>query len=138
MAVWERSRFVHHSLALANRELCSRLGGAGVVLSFRPFELRPDKVHVVPNGVDTSLFRFGPAPMPLPGDSPGGRPFGFLFVEGTILRKRIDVLLAAYSSALGPHMPRIVYVDQDRKPQVQLGIVAMPGLSFSARKLAMK
>ncbi len=53
------------------------------------------KVHVVPNGVDVSLFRPGVLPYPLP--RPKG--FHFLFVGGTIWRKGFDLLLAAYGSA---------------------------------------
>jgi tetratricopeptide (TPR) repeat protein len=36
--VWEGSQFVHHSLALINRELCLRLLGMGHDLSILPFE----------------------------------------------------------------------------------------------------
>ncbi len=54
-----------------------------------------DKVHVVPNGVDVSVFRPGVPPYPL------ARPKGFcfLFVGGTIWRKGFDLLLAAYARA---------------------------------------
>lgn len=54
-----------------------------------------DKVRVVPLGVDPDLFRPGAEPVPLP----TGKRFKFLFVGGTIKRKGIDVLLAAYGGA---------------------------------------
>jgi glycosyltransferase involved in cell wall biosynthesis/Flp pilus assembly protein TadD len=54
-----------------------------------------DRVHVVPLGVDTELFRPGAAPLPLK----TGRRFKFLFVGGTIRRKGIDLLLEAYGRA---------------------------------------
>ena len=47
---------------------------------------------VVPDGVDTELFRPGLAPLALPGE----RCFRFLFVGGTIFRKGIDILIEAY------------------------------------------
>ncbi len=53
------------------------------------------KVHVVPNGVDVSVFGPGVPPYPLP--RPKG--FHFLFVGGTIWRKGFDLLLAAYGRA---------------------------------------
>ena len=58
----------------------------------------PGRVHVVPLGVDPEVFRPGCEPMPL---SPGPR-YRFLFVGGTIHRKGIDVLLAAYERAFRP------------------------------------
>jgi glycosyltransferase involved in cell wall biosynthesis len=36
--VWEGSQFVHHSLAIINRELCMRLAADGTALSLIPFE----------------------------------------------------------------------------------------------------
>jgi glycosyltransferase involved in cell wall biosynthesis len=55
----------------------------------------PDQVRVIPNGVDTSLFRpDGPA---LELDAPAGT--RFLFVGGLIERKGPDLLLAAYLDA---------------------------------------
>src|SRR5262249_23475938 len=53
------------------------------------------KVHVVPLGVDVSRFRPGAEPLPLR----TSKRFKFLFVGGTIYRKGIDVLLAAYGRA---------------------------------------
>lgn len=53
------------------------------------------KVQVVPNGV--AVDRFHPAAPPL--DLATGKRFRFLFVGGTIRRKGIDILLAAYSAA---------------------------------------
>jgi glycosyltransferase involved in cell wall biosynthesis len=58
----------------------------------------PDRVHVVPLGIDPQVFRPGrePAPLPL------GPEFRFLFVGGTIHRKGIDLLLTAYERAFRP------------------------------------
>jgi glycosyltransferase involved in cell wall biosynthesis/tetratricopeptide (TPR) repeat protein len=58
----------------------------------------PERVHVVPLGVDPEVFRPGLAPFPLP----PGPSVRFLFVGGTIFRKGIDVLLAAYARAFRP------------------------------------
>jgi GT2 family glycosyltransferase/glycosyltransferase involved in cell wall biosynthesis len=58
----------------------------------------PDRVHVVPNGVDTNFFKPGVKPLPLK----SARKFRFLFLGGTIHRKGIDVLLAAYTRAFKP------------------------------------
>ncbi len=57
--------------------------------------LNPDRVVVIPNGVDTKVFHPQAAPMTLPTT----RRFRFLFVGGTMWRKGIDVLLTAYSAA---------------------------------------
>jgi glycosyltransferase involved in cell wall biosynthesis/tetratricopeptide (TPR) repeat protein len=57
-----------------------------------------ERVHVVPLGVDPDVFRPGVEPAPLP-PRPGYR---FLFVGGTIRRKGIDLLLAAYERAFRP------------------------------------
>ena len=54
-----------------------------------------DRVTVVPNGVDTAVFRPGLEPLPLDTD----RRVRFLFVGGTIFRKGIDVVLNAYLDA---------------------------------------
>ncbi len=51
-----------------------------------------DRVHVVPNGVDTTRFRPDAPPLALKTQ----KHFKFLFVGGTIGRKGIDVLLDAY------------------------------------------
>jgi len=64
----------------------------------------PGIVDVVPNGVDLARFvPDGPAHPLL--EAAGERPAGctFLFVGGTIWRKGIDVLLAAWARAFGPH-----------------------------------
>src|SRR4051794_12434050 len=54
-----------------------------------------DRVHVVPNGVDLDVYRpDGPARRLAPEGT-----CTFLFVGGTIYRKGIDVLLAAYEEA---------------------------------------
>jgi len=58
----------------------------------------PERVHVIPRGVDPGLFRPGLDPLPLP-PGPGIR---FLFVGGTIFRKGIDVLLTAFARAFQP------------------------------------
>jgi glycosyltransferase involved in cell wall biosynthesis/tetratricopeptide (TPR) repeat protein/predicted O-methyltransferase YrrM len=54
-----------------------------------------ERVHVVPYGVDPVLYHPGAKPYPLP----SGKRFKFLFVGGTIFRKGIDLLLAAYAKA---------------------------------------
>ena len=180
---WEGSQFVHHSLALVNREICLGLIDSGHELSIVPYEkdqfgpeadprfekiagrlnatlsrppdvhvrhlwppdFRPpaeglwvmiqpwefgrlpeqwiapmsalldeiwvpsrhvlksylvsgvpsDRVHVIPNGVNTDIFRPGLKPYPLP----TAKRFKFLFLGGTIWRKGIDVLLEAFRSA---------------------------------------
>ncbi len=58
--------------------------------------LDPERVRVVPHGVDHHRFRPGLAPLALPG-VPGG--FRFLFVGGLLWRKGIDLLLDAYAAA---------------------------------------
>jgi glycosyltransferase involved in cell wall biosynthesis len=61
----------------------------------------PGIVDVVPNGVD--LERFAPDGPVRAIDGPGaGAGCTFLFVGGTIWRKGIDVLLAAWARAFGP------------------------------------
>ncbi len=55
----------------------------------------PEKVRVVPNGVDTQTFRPGLRPLPLPTK----KKFKFLFVGGTIYRKGPDILLEAFAQA---------------------------------------
>jgi GT2 family glycosyltransferase/Flp pilus assembly protein TadD/SAM-dependent methyltransferase len=55
----------------------------------------PEKVFVVPLGVNPDLFRPDAQPM----DLPTRRSFRFLFVGGTIYRKGIDALLDAYRRA---------------------------------------
>ena len=57
--------------------------------------LPPDRVHVVPNGVDPKVY----CPEAKPLMIPTTKKFRFLFVGGTIWRKGIDVLLTAYSAA---------------------------------------
>jgi len=57
----------------------------------------PDKVWLVPNGVDTDLFRPDGDVRALP----TAKSFRFLFVGGTIWRKGIDVLLKGYCAAFG-------------------------------------
>lgn len=58
----------------------------------------PVKVQVVPNGVDTELFKPQGTAYPLQSK----KSFRFLFVGGTIWRKGIDTLLKAYCAAFGP------------------------------------
>jgi glycosyltransferase involved in cell wall biosynthesis/tetratricopeptide (TPR) repeat protein len=58
----------------------------------------PDKVAVVPNGVDPLQFNPGVAPL----DLLTAKRFRFLFVGGTIARKGADVLLDTYVRAFGP------------------------------------
>jgi len=57
--------------------------------------LAPERVAVIPNGVNPDQFHPGVAPLDL------GRPaeFRFLFVGGTLYRKGIDLLLRAYRQA---------------------------------------
>ena len=54
--------------------------------------VRPDKVFVVPNGVDTALYSPFGASYPIA----SRKSFRFLFVGGTLHRKGIDLLLEAY------------------------------------------
>ncbi len=58
----------------------------------------PEKVRVVPLGVDPAVFRPGLGPADL-GPGPSLR---FLFVGGTIARKGVDLLLAAFAQAFRP------------------------------------
>lgn len=53
-----------------------------------------NKIHVIPLGVDESIFHTGAKALDLQGASS----FRFLFVGGTIARKGIDTLLEAYLS----------------------------------------
>ncbi|HAA73711.1 TPA: hypothetical protein DCE37_01145, partial [Candidatus Latescibacteria bacterium] len=55
----------------------------------------PDRVQVVPLGVDHGRFRPDAKPLKLDTD----KTFKFLFVGGTIYRKGIDILLKAYRQA---------------------------------------
>ncbi len=55
--------------------------------------IAPEKVRVIPNGVDTAKFRPGVKAMKLATK----KKFKFLFVGGTIFRKGPDVLLEAFS-----------------------------------------
>jgi len=57
--------------------------------------ISPEKVFVVPNGVDYNKFHPQAAQLALT----TAKRFKFLFVGGTIMRKGIDVLLSAYSQA---------------------------------------
>ena len=61
-------------------------------------EVPRDNVHVVPLGIAPEVFRPGVEPLPLP----AGPEFRLLFVGGTIHRKGIDVLLAAFARAFRP------------------------------------
>ena len=56
----------------------------------------PERVAVVPLGVDPARFRPGVAPLALGDAAPG---FRFLFVGGLIWRKGVDLLLDAYARA---------------------------------------
>jgi tetratricopeptide (TPR) repeat protein len=55
----------------------------------------PERVRVVPNGVNTDRFHPQVSPMTLPTK----KGFKFLFVGGTIYRKGIDILLKSYTDA---------------------------------------
>lgn len=59
----------------------------------------PDRVHVVPLGVDPQRFFPEARPATIPELQPYHDRFKFLFVGGTIWRKGIDVLLKAYREA---------------------------------------
>jgi glycosyltransferase involved in cell wall biosynthesis len=60
--------------------------------------IEADRVRIVPHGIDETLFRpDGPA-HPLTTN----RRFRFLFVGATVVRKGVDILLAAYDRAFGP------------------------------------
>jgi glycosyltransferase involved in cell wall biosynthesis len=65
--------------------------------------LEPDRVHVVPNGVDLERFGLdGPAlELPATAAATPARPTRFLFVGGAIHRKGVDLLLAAWQQAFG-------------------------------------
>src|SRR5262249_13262076 len=58
----------------------------------------PDRVQIVPLGVDPEVYQPGLEPFPLP----SGPQIRFLFVGGTIFRKGVDILLAAFARALTP------------------------------------
>ena len=58
----------------------------------------PERVHVIPLGVDPEVFRPGLEPLA----AAAGPALRFLFVGGTIFRKGIDVLLAAFARAFRP------------------------------------
>ena len=57
--------------------------------------IAPEKVQVIPNGVDTQQFRPGVKPLKLAAT----KKFKFLFVGGTIHRKGPDILLEAFAQA---------------------------------------
>ena len=57
-----------------------------------------DRVRVIPNGIDTTIFKpQGPSSKPQ-----SSRGFVFLFVGGALRRKGIDLLLEAYRAAFEP------------------------------------
>jgi glycosyltransferase involved in cell wall biosynthesis len=66
-----------------------------VFRSFVSSGIPSDRVRVIPNGVNTSLFSPDAKPYPLATT----RKFKFLFVGGTIWRKGVDILLQAYRDA---------------------------------------
>ena len=57
--------------------------------------VRPERIAVVPNGVNTKVF----TPEGKSWRPPGARGFVFLFVGGAIERKGVDLLVRAYQSA---------------------------------------
>ncbi len=77
--VWVPSNFVRDSFL-----------GAGI---------SPDRVVVVPNGVDVRVYRPNARKVPLN----TRKSFKFLFVGGPFWRKGFDVLLAAYGKAFSAH-----------------------------------
>jgi len=77
---------------------------------YRNSGINEGKLHVVPLGVDTTIFR-PEAPPYIFTTEPGAhrlqektkeKPFTFLFTGGTLQRKGIDVLLEAYRMAFTP------------------------------------
>jgi len=112
-----------------------------------------EKIHVIPCGVDPSLFHPDVIPLQLPTK----KHFRFLFVGGSIPRKGIDILLDCYLRAFSaaddvclvvkdfakatayrdrnladhigviaqtPGAPEILYLDQDLSPQEVAGLYA--------------
>lgn len=79
---------------------------------YRDAGVPEERLALVPLGVDTQTFHPQLPPYPIENDEGGerlraqtrerGRPFVFLFVGGTLWRKGIDILLAAYLSAFTP------------------------------------
>jgi len=61
--------------------------------------INPDKIFVIPDGVNTSIFNPYREPLELNTD----KSFKFLFVGGSIWRKGIDVLLKVYTSLFSKH-----------------------------------
>lgn len=59
----------------------------------------PERVVVVPNGVDPSIFSPGAPDVYRPATE---KTFKFLFIGGTVERKGIDILVAAYAEAFRP------------------------------------
>ncbi len=53
-----------------------------------------ERIHIVPNGINPNIYKHDVEPLPLNTK----KTFKFLFVGGTIWRKGIDVLLAAYGN----------------------------------------
>lgn len=73
--VWVPSRFVAHSFEISG--------------------VAPERLRVIPNGVDTTLLRPEGDRYPLP----GSHSLRLLFVGGMVFRKGMDLLLKAYRSA---------------------------------------
>ena len=65
---------------------------------YRRAGVPPERIPIIPLGVDPEVFRPELEPFPLP---PGPR-VRFLFVGGTIFRKGIDILLNAFGQAFSP------------------------------------
>lgn len=63
--------------------------------SFIHSGVRPQRLTVIPNGVDTELFH----PQGPEFDLPTAKSLRFLFVGGTVHRKGVDLLIKAFSSA---------------------------------------
>jgi len=74
-AIWVPSRFVAHSFAISGVD--------------------PARLVVIPNGVDTELYRPEGEVLALPTQ----RRLRFLFVGGLVFRKGVDILLKAYRQA---------------------------------------
>ena len=89
---WVRAQAEHlDDVWVASRHVRDGMVGGG---------MDPERVHLVPLGVDPERFRPGAEPLDLGDRAPGVR---LLFVGGLIWRKGIDLLLTAYLRAFGPH-----------------------------------
>ncbi len=84
--VWARDQRYAEEIWVPSRFVRDGLARAGVA---------PERMHVIPNGVDLELY----APEGERLRPPGARGVEFLFVGGAIQRKGLDLLLAAWRRA---------------------------------------